>query len=904
MPVFVGPSDDPFNQIGFIRLNHDGRIEAFNTSKTLCDMFADQNTACDAILFDRLSVRPRSNSGAIRGEPLTTGVSEEPEPQPEPTQEDDVSQALPAAFLEKLRPGGPWLPAAIMPEGGTPTVITARTAADVDAFIATHNGTRNLYYSVNPTRTAMRKKAEKTDIAAIEYVLADLDPATGETSEAAKARYLTQLNGTFEPKPTAAIDSGNGIQGLWKLKERIVLGEPIRNTKGKLEFAPEDQAKIADVEACSAELMRQLGAKAGTQNIDRILRLPGTTNLPNAKKRKEGRVTCQATLLWFNDTSYPLDAFPLSKGNGAAKTPKFEIPDALKHLGLDNGLGAGIGPPRDDTGSGHGFRFMRDSCHAKGMSYQEARAAILADKNEAGEWANRVDERQLERAFKRSKSDAVDIGAKAGVLDLDPAPPVPQGVTTADFRAYLPDHTYIFTPTGTFWSKEGVNAGLKPVLIGFTKGEPKTMAANKWLDRNQPVHHLTWAPGHPMLIKNQLVIDDEWVERNGVTTFNLYRPPTLKHGDPSKAGPWLELTHKVYPDDADRLILKLAHQVQRPGEKINHATVMGGPPGIGKDTILEPVRRAVGAWNWKETSPQQILGRFNGFLQSVVMRINEVRDLGEFNRYQFYEHTKPFFAAPPKTLRVDEKNIPEHDVMNVTFAILTTNRTSGIFLPPDDRRHDVMWSKLTKHDFTESYWIKMWKWYDEGGDGHVAAYLATLDISTFNPKAPPPQTEAFWTIVNANRAPEEGELQDLLDKLDNPDAVTINQIVKTASDPKHLDIKNWLLDRRNRPSIPHRFDAVGYVSVHNEAAASNLWVVAGARQAVYAKKDLLPRDRLAAVTALQREADREAATAPQRKAGKTAKADGKGQPTATPDTPPQKTDLDREVVDLLNRPKK
>ena len=108
---------------------------------------------------------------------------------------------------------------AIVPDGAT-TTITARTADEVEAFIREHDGKRNLYYSVNPTRTAMSKKAAKTDIAAIEYALADLDPADGETPEAAKARYLEQLNGAFEPKPTAAVDSGNGIQGLWRLKER------------------------------------------------------------------------------------------------------------------------------------------------------------------------------------------------------------------------------------------------------------------------------------------------------------------------------------------------------------------------------------------------------------------------------------------------------------------------------------------------------------------------------------------------------------------------------------------------------------------------------------------------------------------------------------------------------------
>ena len=322
-----------------------------------------------------------------------------------------------------------------------------------------------------------------------------------------------------------------------------------------------------------------------------------------------------------------------------------------------------------------------------------------------------------------------------------------------------------------------------------------------------------------MLIEDQLVIDGEWVERNGVTTFNLYRPPTLKHGDPSKAGPWLELVHKVYPEDAERLITYLAHRVQRPQEKINHAVVLGGAPGIGKDTILEPVKRAVGAWNFKEVSPQQILGRFNGFLQSVILRVSEVRDLGEFNRYQFYEHMKAYFAAPPDTLRVDEKNMPEHEVMNCLFAILTTNHlTDGIYLPADDRRHDVMWSKLTKDDFEEGYWIRIWSFYNAGGDSHVAAYLATLDISAFDPEGTAAQDRAFWAIVDANRAPEEGELQDLLDKLGNPDAVTLDQIIKAASGTEYQssDIANWLARPKKQ--------------AHHPAPVRGRWICPGAQR--------------------------------------------------------------------------
>ena len=234
--------------------------------------------------------------------------------QPDEQAEAFVDVSVAVNFLEKLRPGGPWLLTAIIPDGAT-TTITARTPAEVEAFIEQYNGTHNLYYSVNPTRTALSKKAAKTDIAAIEYALGDLDPNKEETAEAAKKRYLQQLDG-FEQKPTAAIDSGNGIQALWRLQERIELGEPIK-AKGKTAFSPEDQAKIADVEARIAAIMVGLGSKAGTQNIDRILRLPGTTNLPNEAKLKAGRVPCQTELLWFDDVAYPLEAFP--KPSGANK---------------------------------------------------------------------------------------------------------------------------------------------------------------------------------------------------------------------------------------------------------------------------------------------------------------------------------------------------------------------------------------------------------------------------------------------------------------------------------------------------------------------------------------------------------------------------------------------------------
>ncbi len=232
-----------------------------------------------------------------------------------------------------------------------------------------------------------------------------------------------------------------------------------------------------------------------------------------------------------------------------------------------------------------------------------------------------------------------------------------------------------------------------------------------------------------------------------MSCFNLYRPPITKPGNAAQAERWLDHVHKVFGDDADHIVKWLAHRVQRPQEKINHALVLGGSQGIGKDTLLEPVKYAVGPWNFSEVSPQHLLGRFNGFLKSVILRVSEARDLGEVNRFSFYDHMKAYTAAPPDVLRVDEKNLREYSIVNCCGVTITTNhKTDGIYLPADDRRHFVAWSDLTKEDFTKGYWNNLWGWYACGGYQHVAAYLAQLDISSFDPKAPPPKVRLFGTL--------------------------------------------------------------------------------------------------------------------------------------------------------------
>ena len=434
-----------------------------------------------------------------------------------------------------------------------------------------------------------------------------------------------------------------------------------------------------------------------------------------------------------------------------------------------------------------------------------------------------------------------------------------RGVTIDDFVAYMPMHSYIFTPCREVWVGASVNARLPrmPLLdkhgrpMRNDNGKPITISATRWLDQNRPVEQMTWCPGLPMLIADRLVVAGGWIERSEVTNFNLYRPPRLELGEAAQAEPWLNHVNCVYSEeDAKHIVCWLAHRVQRPAEKINHALVLGGAQGIGKDSLLEPVKYAVGPWNFQDISPSHLLGRFNGFLKSVILRISEARDLGEVDRFSFYDRTKIYTAAPPDVLRVDEKNLREYYVFNCLGFLITTNhKTDGIYLPADDRRHYVAWSQRTKEEFSPEYWNKLWDWYGSGGLGHVAAYLTEFDLTAFDAKAPPPKTAAFWDIVNASSAPEDAELADVLEALGSPEAVTLGQIIKHAS-AMGSEAADWLAERKNRRAIPHRMERCGYAPVRNPDADDGRWKLQDKRQVVYAKANLSLREQIAAARRL------------------------------------------------------
>jgi hypothetical protein len=204
---------------------------------------------------------------------------------------------------------------------------------------------------------------------------------------------------------------------------------------------------------------------------------------------------------------------------------------------------------------------------------------------------------------------------------------------------------------------------------------------------------------------------------------------------------------------------------------------------------------------------------------------------------------KTYTASPPDTLRIDEKHLREYAIFNCCGVIITSNyKTDGIFLSPDDRRTYVAWSDRTKEDecFQGGYWNRLYGCYAGGGSRHVAAYLMQRDISNFDPKAPPPKTEAFWAIVDANRAGEESELADTIERM-QASAFTL----KALQDEAEGGLAEWLADRKNRRAIPHRLERCDYVPVRNPDANDGLWKINNKRQTIYAKVSLSLAERVA-----------------------------------------------------------
>jgi P4 family phage/plasmid primase-like protien len=222
-------------------------------------------------------------------------------------------------FLRWLRPAGPWTLTAIPVDGGKTTTDTFYDASAARGWIEQRTGKQNLYVMVNPASTTLRSKARKEEVEALALLHVDLDVKTGDLETGLDA--IRHRLAAFRPEPSGVIFSGGGYWAFFRLKDPLPLGG--------------GPAQIAEAEAYNRGLERELGGD-DCHNVDRICRLPGTINIPDAKKRKRGRTEALATIVRLEEHAYDLAEFtPATEHRRGGGASAVELPTELPSVDLD-----------------------------------------------------------------------------------------------------------------------------------------------------------------------------------------------------------------------------------------------------------------------------------------------------------------------------------------------------------------------------------------------------------------------------------------------------------------------------------------------------------------------------------------------------------------------------------------
>lgn len=459
------------------------------------------------------------------------------------------------------------------------------------------------------------------------------------------------------------------------------------------------------------------------------------------------------------------------------------------------------------------------------------------------EWANKAggkkgrnhDEIMHEAFYELSQQQAennLSIGTIVkAALDNGWAPQAGE-VPIGNFVYYGPGNNFIYRPTISYWIAGAVDAAVSPVNI-----DGKLQKASEWLKANQLCTSLTQDPAiEEDYIKGYDCRNGEIVSVPGAAMFNSYRKPTIELGDARLATPFVEHVQRIFnkAGDADQFLNYMAHRVQRPEEKPRFALLIAGGQGVGKDTAVEFCCPAIGVWNVANIDPAAFESNFNEFAASTLVRISEAANLHEMSKWAFNERTKVLIAGSPDVCQINPKYGQKYSVRMYCGVIITTNHlASGIYIPPDDRRYDVIEAAtmdemgLRDERKRREYFSDLWDWFLAGGSNHIAAYLHERDLSDFSASNGQRKTDAHRTVVAGGMSGDQW-LDDIIDELGEPDGLRADWLITkaVAAGEKDGDVKRKLANSIGR---------LGYVLFKNPNIKDGRWKINGKKVTVYVK---------------------------------------------------------------------
>ena len=178
----------------------------------------------------------------------------------------------------------------------------------------------NLYFTANRLEGTHGKKPLKIDIKGAIWLYCDCDPRPGYDVAEEQERILNEIRNHPIP-PTVVVFTGGGYQCLWRLAPEVIIAS---------------EEDIPAIEDRNIWLGSKFTLADNTQNIDRLLRLPGSVNYPDERKKKKGRVEALAYIVedltdW--ERTYDIEDIPCMqvvskpKKDSKAQTEKVNLTD-------------------------------------------------------------------------------------------------------------------------------------------------------------------------------------------------------------------------------------------------------------------------------------------------------------------------------------------------------------------------------------------------------------------------------------------------------------------------------------------------------------------------------------------------------------------------------------------------
>lgn len=650
-------------------------------------------------------------------------------------------------FLQALRPDGPWALTSIVPDGKTTTAtFDGKSVADMVLWLDQRQGIENLYYTVNPVLRAIKSKAKKTDISAMEFLHVDIDPRAGEDHAKERERILARLQAAV-PRPTFCIDSGGGYQALWRLDESL----PVDGNEEKAE----------DVEAYNIQLEVLFGADA-CHNVDRILRLPGTVNVPNKKKRAKGRVAAPTLLAWHEPLSYPIAQFTKAprvqqgQGSGLASGGQARVKltaGNVERLGDVEELGDKVNaytkmlilqgddpddPTRFPSRSEVVMRVCCDLIRA-GVADEVIYAVItdpqfgvatsVLEKARPEKYALRQIERAREevihpmlRELNERHAVIADIGGRCRIISevMDHALGRPR-LSRQSFDDFRNRYMHVKVEVGRDQQGRAVE---KP--------------AGSW-----------WVQ-HPLRRQYETIVFAPSVEVPAA--YNLWRGFAC---DAIPGDCQLYLDHlrenicRGKEELYHYLVRWLARAVQMPNCAGEVAVVLRGNRGTGKGFFVREFGRLWGRHFLQVSNSKHLVGNFNAHLRDAVLL---------FGDEAFYAGDKSHesvlkMLVTEELIPIEAKGVDVELSPNFTHIILASNADWVVPAGADERRFFVLEvGEDRKQDST--YFAKVRKQLDSGGRQALLHYLLNLDLTGFDVRKVP-QTQALREQKLLSMGPEE-----------------------------------------------------------------------------------------------------------------------------------------------------